>query len=149
MASLAKAWQLGKHVTSKSITPLTLDTDNVTFIPGTLVSLEGILDEFHYQSEGSNEDIHPMDSQRMNEVIELDGVSMGIREIVQKGVQPKLEAILLGYDYAKISWASGGKTYTFYGVRRPGAGVTYAHGKQVYQMEFGPVDIGGPNLTAA
>lgn len=145
--ALKQRWLLGRGITNKSITPLTLNSDN-SFTAGTTVSLEGILEDYRYTMEGSNENISPIDSQNMNEVIIEDGVGMEFREIVRWGVPPVFETALLTADYFRVAWRQGGYDYVFEGVRRPGGGPDFAKGKNLYRLALGPIarDTGG-NLT--
>ncbi len=138
MPGLQKRWLLGKLTTNKSITPLTLNSDG-TFTAGTLVSLEHKLEDYRYVSEGSNENIAPMDSSNINEVIVEDGIAMEFREIIPAASASVFETAVLSKDYFLIQWTVGGYDYDFYGVRRPGCGPTYAKGKNLYQLNLGPV----------
>lgn len=147
MSALTAAWLLGRGATAKSITPLTLASDN-TLTPGTLVTLEKKLEEYRWGSEGDNEKIAPLDTVYMNEVKVEIGIAMELREIVRYLSQPTLEAICYAYDYAQVNWTVGGKAYVFTGAIRPGYGITYVKGKNVFQMALGPVELAtGANLT--
>jgi len=147
MSALKQRWLLGRGITNKSITPLTLGSDN-TFTAGVTVSLEGKLEDYRYNFEGSNENISPIDSQNMNEVIVEDGVAMDFREIMRWGVPSDFETLLLSYDYFRVAWTQGGYNYVYEGIRRPGCGPDFAKGKNLFRLALGPIALStGGNLT--
>lgn len=148
MAAIRKRWQLGSEITGKAITGQDLNLDG-TFTAGAALSLDNVLERFGFSFTNRTEEIGPMDSNRDNQVIVLRSNSVTLEEIIQGGIQPRLEVVASAFDHASFTYTEYGKVKTIFGVILSG-GEDKVRGKNVYRLELGPIEMSvgtGDNVT--
>ena len=146
-------WLLGRHITTITLTPLTVAADG-TLTPGTAASLSGYIDGVELTGQKTTENIQSIDNIRANYVVTEIETSVTLTEILKtndtSGTPTNIlaSAYYSAFDLALVTLARGGRSYTFYSLMS-----SYAEninkGKSTGKMDCKMVDPGVANPAYA
>lgn len=138
-------WLLGQHVSACAITPQSVAA-NGTLSAGAASSLVGSLDGIELDSTPELEEISPITTSRLNNVVVKSGTRITLTEILKSNGTNILPAAAVAADYFYVAITRGGQSWAFYGARG-----TYTEsiqrGKSVASLTLEMVDIGSANPT--
>ncbi len=155
--SVIPPWLRGRDVTGFIATGATAGSDG-TVTDATVAGIQtisGKWDEIELDNQPTTEEISAADSTRLNEVIIQDGTTVRCTQIMQRAkgsgegtndVANPFASLCVAYDYIKIVFIRGGKTWTGYFLRK-GYNERVVRGKSTATFTGGFVDIGGTNPT--
>lgn len=110
-------WLVGRHVTTLTLTPLSVDTGgNITEVTASACAFYGVLNEVNFESRVVTENISPMDSMQENNVVIEYGSTLRLGEIMKRTGSNLGAFLAFNYMYVKYVLARGAQSYTGYGV---------------------------------
>jgi hypothetical protein len=133
-------WLTGDGLTAIAVTGLTVNPATGALTAGASASLLATCDSVRLEDVVENEDIRPVTSRKINNVITGQGVRLVLVEILRKVVGPTLGAVRYTNDYIRVTFTRGVNTYTGDFVRGPFTDGVTAFGKNVVELNLEPID---------
>lgn len=138
---------LGRHLTSVILTPQTVGTAGA-LSNGAPVTLTTVIDNLSESLSAEKEDIRPVNSTRVNNVVTSDNgnFSFGIIKVNNASDPNPLKTAILTNDIFKLTWTEGtggsAKTVNLYASRGSLDTGIQGHGKQIATLTFDQIDAG-------
>lgn len=152
-------WLRGRSVSGIVITGMTAGTDGtLTDATGTgIQTLTTIWEEIDFESNPILEEISSSNASRSNNVLIQENNRVRVSIPMESGLRSgagandlanPLGIMAANYDYLKLVFVRGGKTYTFLGLRESYR-ENLRKGKNVHELTLAMIDPGAANPTFA
>lgn len=138
---------LAKHITAVALTPQVV-ASNGALSNGSPIAVQALLRDLDVEFESQTDEINPITSGRLNNVLIADGYRAAIEVLgANIGADPDpIMASILSADIYKLAYThgSGGsaRTTTIYGVRARKITKTQGRGALAFRFELLCVDVG-------
>lgn len=140
MATAIGPFRLGQHLTAITIAGATIAANGAVSL-GAAQNMVGVIDDLDHRVVKDVEDVRPLNSLQMNEVITGIGNRIRVTELKRSWVSSVLHNIVDDFDHCFVAWVEGNETFGGYFVIGEMTGGMHGHGRQTVSIDCGPIAL--------